>query len=100
IRDFHVTGVQTCALPISPQLSARVASTDGRIHGYDVVEDLSRHYSFAEQTYLALTGALPDAAQVRAFEWALSILSATSIAEAPRSEERRAGREGASRWWA
>lgn len=73
--------VETHAWP--PQLSARVASTDGRIHGYDVVEDLSRHYSFAEQTYLALTGALPDAAQVRAFEWALSILSATSIAEAP-----------------
>lgn len=71
------------AHPWPPRLRARVASPDGRVHGYDVVEDLARHYSFAEQAYLSLTGSLPDAAEARAFEWALSILSETSVAEAP-----------------
>lgn len=66
-------------------LPARVASPGAqpRIHGYAVLEDLARHYSFAEQTYLALTGSLPEAEQARAFEWALSVLGATSVAEAP-----------------
>src|SRR5690606_32427676 len=29
IRDFHVTGVQTCALPIYPQATARILTTYG-----------------------------------------------------------------------
>ncbi len=67
------------------RLSARVASAGERpvIHGYSIAGDLARHYSFGEQTLLALTGALPDEATGRAFEWAMQLLGATSVADAP-----------------
>src|SRR5690606_40131719 len=37
IRDFHVTGVQTCALPISGEVPLAVASFDGDLASVDVV---------------------------------------------------------------
>src|SRR5690606_28833936 len=37
IRDFHVTGVQTCALPISPGPEAAVLETRGRFRVVTVV---------------------------------------------------------------
>jgi hypothetical protein len=67
------------------RLSARVASPGPRpaIHGYAIADDLARYYSFAEQTLLALTGVIPDEATGRAFEWAMQVLGATSVAQAP-----------------
>src|SRR5690606_39514700 len=35
IRDFHVTGVQTCALPISEPLEVRGAQFDDEVVGDD-----------------------------------------------------------------
>src|SRR5690606_2603574 len=58
------------------RLSARVATARPvpRIHGYAIADDLARYYSLAEQTLLALTGAIPDEATGRAFEWAMQML--------------------------
>jgi len=67
-----------------------------RIHGYDVEGDLSRHYSFAEQILLALTGELPDRSSGRAFEVTLAFLSPISVAEAPAHAASLAGLCGAS----
>src|SRR5690606_39896785 len=36
IRDFHVTGVQTCALPISPRRLVRVLLLDRQVVDRDV----------------------------------------------------------------
>src|SRR5690606_40489378 len=98
IRDFHVTGVQTCALPIY----------------YIPIVLLAYHYRrrgflgilLITMAYLAL---------VCVFEWGDWIVLAGSVARAfvflaigalliylsenlVRSEERRVGKEGRSRW--
>lgn len=67
------------------RLSARVATARPvpRIHGYAIADDLARYYSLAEQTLLALTGAIPDEATGRAFEWAMQMLGATTVLDAP-----------------
>jgi hypothetical protein len=66
-------------------LEAFAVDTSGppRLHGYDVEEDLARHYRFTDAVYLALTGELPDDARSRAFEVALTYLLPMSVAEAP-----------------
>jgi hypothetical protein len=66
-------------------LAARVveAGPAPRIHGYDVEGDLARHYSFAEITLTALTGAVPERGHGRAFEIALAFLAPVPVSEAP-----------------
>jgi hypothetical protein len=66
-------------------LEAFAVDTSGppRLHGYDVEEDLARHYRFTDAVYLALTGELPDDARSRAFEIALTFLLPVSVAEGP-----------------
>jgi len=64
------------------QLDARVVSGT-RIHGYDAVRDLSRHYRFSDVVLLALTGELASDTVARAFEVALTCLAPSSVAEAP-----------------
>lgn len=81
MSDERTGPVEDFAWPA--RLSARVASTDGRIHGYSVRGDLAEHYSQSEQALLTLTGELPDEPAARAFEWATQVLGATSVAEAP-----------------
>lgn len=66
------------------RLSSRVTSSDStRLQGFAVVGDLARHYSFAEIGFVAIRGEAPTEEQGRLFELALSLLSATSVAEAP-----------------
>jgi len=67
------------------KLTARVVSPGPRpmLHGYDVEEDLARHYSFAEVVLLALTGEPPSAETGRAFEVALVLASPVAVSEAP-----------------
>src|SRR5690606_2719082 len=50
IRDFHVTGVQTCALPISKTTIEEIANNPSR---YPVIE------TNAENCYLTYPGAAP-----------------------------------------
>src|SRR5690606_39972907 len=80
IRDFHVTGVQTCALPIC-QAKARSANSPRH-----VAEQTRRHgntyiRAMGEKSRGVRTGAIRDFILFR------------------RSEERRVGKECRSRWW-
>src|SRR2546430_4106226 len=83
IRDLTVTGVQTCALPIS-QILAAMASEPGAEGQRTRVEAA------------CLLGELPDC-----FDPLLSKLLAdpdTAVVRKARSEERRVGKECRSRW--
>src|SRR5690606_40118727 len=79
IRDFHVTGVQTCALPISPDASPQPPA--------DPPRPAVQPREFPTTMRLA----------VRArFSCGKAILGETY--GQPRSEERRVGKECGSRW--
>src|SRR2546430_9905666 len=85
IRDLTVTGVQTCALPISSEAYAR-----------HVAGRLIRHYA------LALALSLPEA-QLHTVGRFLIAVECEQLAQASntlqtRSEERRVGKECRSRW--
>src|SRR5690606_40085656 len=71
IRDFHVTGVQTCALPICPFILRETRSFFQFVIGGNLIS-------------LAV--------------FALFIQAAGNDAAFPRSEERRVGKECRSRW--
>src|SRR5207302_8334358 len=89
IRDFHVTGVQTCALPISlivqdfpmMELLFALQMTRGSVFPTTPAEVLKR--AFRQARLAAVTigrGFYPTAAALA------------------RSEERRVGKEGRCRW--
>src|SRR2546427_10898272 len=87
IRDLTVTGVQTCALPIY-RLPDQLAHSPGR--GVERIQLLR-----LEQGDAARGGALED----RGLSVQPSQLSGHRLAQRPRrSEERRVGKEGRSRW--
>src|SRR5690606_39739452 len=91
IRDFHVTGVQTCALPISgcggsrrrsptpPPAPAARSTTGARSPGWNAATGGSPRSATAQPTT-----AQPATAQ-------------TATAQT-RSEERRVGEEAGERW--
>src|SRR5690606_40739390 len=95
IRDFHVTGVQTCALPISALRRARTgAYTGGRIcSGFARCDGLN-----------LLQRALPfgEAVVARRDQFFLRNIDGVDFTvdfARPRSEERRVGKECRSGWW-
>src|SRR5262249_58542294 len=78
IRDWSVTGVQTCALPISPSIAApRACARPGTTTAASTKRDGSRDRRIAEPR----GEDRPDLAERTA-----------------RSEERRVGKECRSRW--
>src|SRR5690606_41122141 len=81
IRDFHVTGVQTCALPISSQLTG-MPETARRI--------LARNVRLGRP--LGVTG-LPEAAKGPAFATTVGLLIYPQVA----SFESRYGKGGGDR---
>jgi hypothetical protein len=72
-------------LPCPDRLKARVVrpGPEPLLHGYDVERDLARSFGFGEVILLALTGREPERERGRAFEAAMTFLSAISVAEAP-----------------
>src|SRR5690606_41587571 len=76
MRVFHVTGVQTCALPISLDLHAL---------GVDFA-------AFSAHKMLGPTG-------IGALYGREDLLDAFPPARTGRSEERRVGKASRSRWW-
>src|SRR5690348_18262075 len=84
IRDGRVTGVQTCALPISTGATRTMGWNDligMRLDQYDILDELGRGGS--SRVYHAY-----DTAAKR--DVAIKVI---------RSEERRVGKECRSRWW-
>src|SRR5690606_40143223 len=91
IRDFHVTGVQTCALPIWLEITEEVLSnyTPGQWRAFAVKDDERQ-------------GAIE--AVVKQFDDSVKQLEkrfdnkVEKLQRGDRSEERRVGKEGRSRW--
>src|SRR5256885_13276131 len=83
IRDYKVTGVQTCALPISFQLVAASAEWDAR----GGAMHLAGRVTGSAQEALAWLRQHP---QLSAY--------APGLQDVDRSEERRVGEECRSRW--
>src|SRR2546428_8017316 len=87
IRDLIVTGVQTCALPISALVDAGI----GRLGlvDPDVVDRSNLHRQLLHRT--------ADLGRPK-IESATEKLTARRAGVQVRSEERRVGKEGRSRW--
>src|SRR5690606_39634011 len=87
IRDFHVTGVQTCALPIS--------KLQGNIANHKLIYPPSRR----KAVFFQFCG--PDTnLELRAGTEKVHVkgeFSARTLITGARSEERRVGKEGRSR---
>src|SRR5690606_40701541 len=89
IRDFHVTGVQTCALPI--YYTDRVIKT---CFNYSIC---IMHYSSLDKMFIAYT-ACPSFYIFAIFTTYNDIIAIPNYKFAIRSEERRVGKECGSRW--
>src|SRR5258706_8466498 len=83
IRDWSVTGVQTCALPISLHLPHDALSQTPQSHHAAAFRRAQRRVNGAQQRRADDAGALERLAD---------------DARRQRSEERRVGKEGRSRW--
>ncbi len=53
------------------------------VYGYDIQNDLARHYRWTELLFLSLTGELPEESLMPALDIALIFLSSVTVAEAP-----------------
>src|SRR5690606_40747005 len=94
IRDFHVTGVQTCALPISRGGMGIVGAN------WDVTEDIRLREELlkAKLTAEAQNKALEDAHLVMEHNALHDALTRLPNRRFLRSEERRVGKECRPRW--
>src|SRR5690606_41764890 len=85
IRDFHVTGVQTCALPISSMFSSVTLPVLVTV----------MVYSSTSPTALYAVVAASPLIDVSAFTSVKAGVCVPGVSTSPRSEERRVGRERA-----
>src|SRR5690606_39887406 len=92
IRDFHVTGVQTCALPIYRDRGARAARGPGDAALLSLVP-LRRGPGRASGARAAAHARAPRAVPDRDVRLRLH----RTLEARSRSEERRVGKEGTSR---
>src|SRR5207253_8090278 len=90
IRDGHVTGVQTCALPISGPANALYAEEDGGILLTPEIDLWIAACEWVIDIYRAEAPALVPKIRV-------CPCGVDPAAWAPRSEERRVGKEGGCR---
>src|SRR5690606_40991443 len=98
IRDFHVTGVQTCALPIYILTIADAKRGDiGNTSKYyaDAVFDIFGFDSITVHPYMGEDSVKP----FLLYEDKLIFILALTSNPGARSEERRVGKECRSRWW-
>src|SRR5256885_14822060 len=93
IRDYKVTGVQTCALPISDEDCGERHSL-----GDDHQTDDQHEKPFAETTHEFDSNMLCILRAMRYLPRGLECGNETSGTTASRSEERRVGKECRSRW--
>src|SRR5690606_40831708 len=96
IRDFHVTGVQTCALPIFIRRKRELLLLRA---GFDENLEESRFTGFVEDVdRLGEEGALVAIDQ-DATVGVLTPVSLKTLQKLVRSEERRVGKEWRCLWW-
>src|SRR5690606_40434696 len=97
IRDFHVTGVQTCALPISAlaETATQTLSAVGVDNVVTVVGSLPAGWP-SEGPYdaILLSGAVPEVPSALLDQ----LKDGGRLAAVVRSEERRVGEECLSTW--
>src|SRR5207253_7753584 len=91
IRDGHVTGVQTCALPISSRIPSRALRSAGVCDSKSNRDNALRNDSEALSKY-----GVPGPILGRVWQMAPAGMK-DSWPFSLRSEERRVGKEG--RWW-
>src|SRR5690606_39285498 len=89
IRDFHVTGVQTCALPIftMPENGKHLKLTIDRNIQLFIEEALAKMYEEYHPRAATVIAADPNT---------MEILGMASLPSYDRSEERRVGKAGRS----
>src|SRR5207302_2841134 len=90
IRDFHVTGVQTCALPISRVRPSRPGFA-GPLRMTDLLAAIDATGNDLEGPAITLQPVIADLLD------ALRSMPACRLAGMSRSEERRVGEEGRER---
>src|SRR5690606_39669423 len=99
IRDFHVTGVQTCALPIFPFKKSLFASynpgPECRIYKMRCNKDSMSVLFVVKKVQLFSTRNVRKEFQFNSREIRMSFNSFPF----PRSEERRVGKECSSVWY-
>src|SRR5690606_39635041 len=88
IRDFHVTGVQTCALPISSQLERPVRS-----RAISIDSSIRKAITMRVVSGIQPTGSLHLGNYLGAIRNWVRMQDAMG-----RSEERRVGKEWGERW--
>src|SRR5690349_22441864 len=91
IRDLYVTGVQTCALPISPRLAEPAGHVGPCLRSRGDFETRGRAFQCAR----------PRRTQAYEAGWRLTVrvVAGSWFARLSRSEERRVGKECRSRGW-
>src|SRR5205807_6784221 len=94
IRDYKVTGVQTCALPISPIVEREAKR--------DTLVALARQCGVPLAATLAVGDGANDLPMLEAAGLGIAFHAKPAVAAAScwriRSEERRVGKECRSRW--
>src|SRR5690606_40731051 len=98
-RDFHVTGVQTCALPISTAFGFASSAASASIFMYDDVSDLDTETktewdASAELGLLFTSGNT----ETETFKAKLNLARDVENWRHKRSEERRVGKEYGCQW--
>src|SRR5690606_40933756 len=98
IRDFHVTGVQTCALPISstPSFGDGGAGHGGWGSSYQQPAPRNGGGGRGRMIAAVLVAALVAGGAGGGLGYTLAKENDSS--DSTRSEERRAGNEGRTRW--
>src|SRR5262249_57391985 len=89
IRDWSVTGVQTCALPISLTRPLPARRRRAMAFAWRIIPRAHLARTTSSFGFCASVSATPPAKPWMAQDWAV----------ATRSEERRVGKEGRSRGW-
>src|SRR5947208_3815393 len=93
IRDDLVTGVQTCALPISRREGAR---RDAHVHRW--LQVAARSAGPRQVHVLLLRARTPPGGDGRDADGLVRLYVCWGTFPTPRSEERRVGKEWRSRW--
>src|SRR5690606_40558807 len=98
IRDFHVTGVQTCALPIYQAIFLELQMKHGQ-RSINSVEELLAAARDSDVTHIEVAANLVNVPTLRLLPGqALFGADASAGIRFSRSEERRVGKGCRSRW--